>query len=176
MNGHISSYRTQDQTPQELENIIGWAQNNFMTINLTKPGSCVICAPLSWYIGRHTNRRSNRYIGRYVNQHVTNILVNISTDTWPINQQRYVSRHIDWYIGQVSFNRLPTFCRYFTDTWVLVDCSLRCRRNLTKVSNICWAEQIYLLCPPLFRGFFIIIVTSVYRLNWCSLFRPRIMI
>lgn len=33
---------TQDQTPQEVENIFSWAQNNIMTINLTKTKKTIV--------------------------------------------------------------------------------------------------------------------------------------
>ena len=32
----------QDQTPREVENIISWARNNLMTINLTKTEEIVV--------------------------------------------------------------------------------------------------------------------------------------
>ena len=33
---------TQDQTPQEVENILSWAQNDIITINLTKTKEMIV--------------------------------------------------------------------------------------------------------------------------------------
>ena len=92
-------------------------------------GSCVFCAPLDRYIGRHIDRLSTdtsvesrsicrpRCVGRHIDRHIGRASVDMSTDTrpicWPIRRPRMIVR----LSADMSIDRLPTFRRYFTATY-----------------------------------------------------------
>ena len=96
-------------------------------------GSCVFCAPLDRYIGRHIDRLSTdtssvdiaveyrsicrpRCVGRHIDRHIGQASVDMSTDTrsicWPIRRPRVIVR----VSADMSIDSLPTFRRYFTAT------------------------------------------------------------
>ena len=91
-------------------------------------GSCVFCAPLERHIGRHISRVltnmsvdisvegqsicQSRCVARFIGRHIDRASVDMSTDTRP----RVVVR----LLADMSIDRLPTFRRYFTATFVLV--------------------------------------------------------
>ena len=96
-------------------------------------GSCVFCAPLDRYIGRHIDRLSTDVsvdisgeyrsicrptyrstVGRYVDWDVS---VDISTDTSVEHRSICRPRVIVRLSADMSIDRLPTFRRYFTATF-----------------------------------------------------------
>ena len=108
-------------------------------------GSCVFCAPLDRYIGRHIDRPLDRCIGRHIGRVSVDMSTDISVNSRSICRPRCVGRHIDRHIGRtsvdmstdtrpirrsicrprvivrlsadMSIDRLPTFRRYFTATF-----------------------------------------------------------
>ena len=100
---------------------------SFTLYNPFSFGSCVFCAPLDRYIGQHSSRVS------------TDVSVDISAKCRPIRRStcwstyrlvywsiclltsdRYVGRYVNRVVVRLStdmsIDRLPTFCRYFTAT------------------------------------------------------------
>jgi len=64
-------------------------------------GSCVFCAPLDRYIGRHIDRHStryrllfrptlDRYVGRHIDRHLADISTEICRSTYRPTLDRYV--------------------------------------------------------------------------------------
>ena len=114
----------------------------------TKLGSCVFCAPLDRHIGRHIDQQStdvsvdisvecqpimsidisvecrsicrSRCVAWYIGPHIGQASVDMSTDTWPIWWLICRPRAVVRLSAGMSINRLPTFRRYFTATFVLV--------------------------------------------------------
>ena len=79
-------------------------------------GSCVFCAPLDQYIGRHIDQHSTD-----VSVDISTRSVNISTDTWPICQPTYrptLGRNVDW---DVPVDILPDISVEYRsiDGWIL---------------------------------------------------------
>ena len=115
-----------------------------------KIGSCVICAPLNWCIGRH------------IDLHSTDVSVNISTDTQLICWSTYrltLGRYID---RDMSVNILTdiaaeTLAESWSMYWLTIGrylgrysarhsantLTIDCWRNIDRLSLVCQSTDIY---------------------------------
>ena len=80
------------------------------------------------------------YIDVSVNIHISVRCQLMSTNTRPICRSIWQPRVVVRLSADMSIDRLLTFHRYFTPTFI-GDCSLRCRHNLTCTKLVTSAEQ-----------------------------------